>query len=222
MPNYQNGKVYMLTTQKNCKIYIGSTTKTLHKRFLSHKSKYRMWLDKVEKDNVTAYEILAYDDCKIELIEECPCENLTELHIREAYHMKLNRDFTVNDRETGRTRKDFRADNKERLKEVNKEWRDNNPEYIKKSNRDYYDENKEAIMEQHREYVKANKEVVTARLKKYMEANYDRVRSKDNEAKRKKYMCECCDKEISIGNRSKHEQTEKHFKNYNRLNPVSV
>ena len=78
-----------------------------------------------------AYEILAYDDCKIELIEECPCDDDTEIYKREAYHMMLNRDFIVNKRITGRTRKAFREDNKERLKEENKEWRDNNPEYVK-------------------------------------------------------------------------------------------
>jgi hypothetical protein len=174
-----------------------------------------------------------YDDCKIELIEECPCENLTELHIREAYHMKLNRDFTVNDRETGRTRKDFRADNKERLKEVNKEWRDNNPEYIKKSNRDYYDENKEAIMEQHREYVKANSESVKAKQKEYHTNNIEHCRTRDKayyqankEAIRLKdkdtYLCVECNKEITKRYRPKHEKTATHIKNYNRLHPVSV
>ena len=60
MPDYQNGKIYMLTTQKNCKIYIGSTTQPLRKRFLKHQSTYRRWLDGSNKDNVTAYEILAY------------------------------------------------------------------------------------------------------------------------------------------------------------------
>jgi hypothetical protein len=222
MPDYQQGKIYMITTQKNCKIYIGSTSKTLHERFLSHKSKYRRWLDGSNKEYITAYEILEYDDCKIELIEECPCNDKTEIYKREAHHMMLNRDFIVNKHITGRTRAEFREDNKERLKEENKEWRDNNPEYIKEHNRTYYDENKEAIMEQHREYIQANREVVTARLKKYMEANYDRVRSKDNEAKRKKYMCVECNKEISVGNKSKHEVTAKHIKNYYKLHPVDV
>ncbi len=106
MPDYQKGKIYMLATQKNCKIYIGSTTTTLHSRFQSHQSKYKRWLEGIGKNYKSAFELLEYNDCKIELIEECPCDTLKELHLREGYHMLLNKDFIVNKCIAGRTRKE--------------------------------------------------------------------------------------------------------------------
>jgi hypothetical protein len=223
MPNYQNGKIYMLTTQKNCKIYIGSTTQTLNKRFSKHQSKYRKWSDGSDKEYITSYEILEYDDCKIELIEECPCNDKTEIYKREAHHMMLNKDFIVNKHITGRTRKDFREDNKERLKEENKEWRDNNPEYIKEYNKTYYDENKETIIEQHKEYVKVNSESIKAKQKEYHTKNIEHCRIRDRAyyqdnkevillKQKETYLCVACNKEITKRYRPKHEKTATHIK----------
>jgi len=196
MPNYQKGKVYMITTQKNCKIYIGSTTKTLRHRFADHKCKYNLWLRDNNKKSTTAFELLEYDDCKIELIEDYPCESFKQLTEREGYHIKLNRDTIVN---------------KHILTRTGQEWREEHKEDKLAYNKAYYVEHKEAIIEQHRGYVKANREVVSAKRREYVDANYEAVRSKDNEAKRKKYICEYCDKEISVGNRSKHEVTVRHI-----------
>ena len=115
MPDYQNGKIYMLTTQKNCKVYIGSTTTTLNTRLTEHSSSYKRWLCGYHKNYITAYEVLEFDDCKIELIEEYPCENLTELHKRECYHLKLNIDFIVNRYITGKPKGECDYEKKRRI-----------------------------------------------------------------------------------------------------------
>ena len=198
MPDYQKGKIYMLATQKNCKIYIGSTTTTLHSRFQSHQSKYKRWLEGIGKNYKSAFELLEYNDCKIELIEDYPCESFKQLTEREGYHIKLNRNTIVN---------------KHILTRTDQEWRDEHKEDKLAYNKAYYVEHKEAILEQHRGYIEANREVVSAKRREYVDANYDTVRSKDNEAKRKKYLCKACNKEVSVGNRSKHIVTRIHMRN---------
>jgi hypothetical protein len=207
MPNYQKGKIYKITTQQNDNIYIGSTCKSLNNRFADHKQKYNLWMRNNNKKSISSFELLGYDDCKIELIEDYPCESFKKLTEREGHHMKLHRDAIVN---------------KHLLTRTSQEWRDEHKEDKLAYNKAYYEKNKEVIMEQHRGYIEANKEVIAVKRREYVDANYEAVRSKDNEAKRKKYMCEYCDKEISVGNKSHHEKTATHIKNYNSLHPVSV
>ena len=198
MPNYQKGKIYKITTQQNDKIYIGSTCKSLTNRFADHKCKYNLWLRDNNKKSTTAFELLKYSDCKIELMEDYPCESCKQLTNREGYYIKLHRDAIVN---------------KQILTRTNKEWRDEHKEDKSAYDKTYYENNKDAIIEQHREYVKANSEVIAVKRRAYVDANYDTVRGKDNEAKRKKYLCEVCDKEISVGNKSKHILTRNHLIN---------
>jgi hypothetical protein len=90
MPNYQNGKIYKITSPSTDKIYIGSTVQPLNKRFINHKSCYNRGLNK------SSGKIIQYDDCQIELIEEYPCNTKNELEHREQYYMNLYKELLVN------------------------------------------------------------------------------------------------------------------------------
>ena len=85
MPNYSEGKIYKIVSEKTSSIYVGSTTQTLKDRFRDHKS-----LD------CSSRELLNFDDAKIVLIENYPCESWHELRIREEYHRVLNKEVCVN------------------------------------------------------------------------------------------------------------------------------
>ena len=69
-----------------------------------------------------------YDDVRIELIEEYPCENKMVLERREGEHIRNNN--CINKMVSGRTQKEWREDNKDKLQEICKEYYENNKEEI--------------------------------------------------------------------------------------------
>jgi hypothetical protein len=79
MPDYSKGKIYKLTGAG--KIYIGSTTQLLSKRYWAHKNQtYK-----------TVQEIIADPNNQITLIELFPCSSKEELLARERYHIEQNK-----------------------------------------------------------------------------------------------------------------------------------
>lgn len=91
MPNYQKGKIYKITSESTSMIYIGSTVKTLYHRFQGHKTEHNLQIK-----NISSSELLQYPDCKIELLENYPCDTKEELLEREQYYMDINRPICVN------------------------------------------------------------------------------------------------------------------------------
>jgi hypothetical protein len=81
--NYKNGKIYKMCCDGLT--YIGSTIQKLSQRKGEHKRYYKQYL----KDDVyrcSSTELFKLEkDIEIFLIEEFPCENKTELLIRERY-----------------------------------------------------------------------------------------------------------------------------------------
>jgi|WetSurMetagenome_2_1015567.scaffolds.fasta_scaffold00833_16 hypothetical protein len=96
MPNYQNGKIYKIMSDRGPNVYIGSTTKTLQSRFIDHKSVFRNKKDHQSSCYIVFNEY-GLDNCYIELIEECPCNTIEELRQNEEYWRK-NTPNTVNTR----------------------------------------------------------------------------------------------------------------------------
>lgn len=84
MVNYSNGCIYAITNSVNNKIYIGSTTYDLSKRFAVHKSmsKTRQHLPLYKQMNK-----LGIEHWKIEPLEYFPCKTKAELAEREDYWM---------------------------------------------------------------------------------------------------------------------------------------
>jgi hypothetical protein len=65
-------------------------------------------------DNITSKILFEkYDDVRIELIEEFPCENKMELNKREGHYIRTLE--CVNKLVAGRTKKEWREDNKEKF-----------------------------------------------------------------------------------------------------------
>ena len=165
--DYKNGKIYKITDIGYNKMYIGSTTQPLHKRFYEHKINYKNWKDGKYKKTTSfnLFDEFGIENCKIELIEECPCENREQLHKKEGEHIKNN--VCVNKLIAGRTRQ-----------ETNKAYTDANKDKIK----EYHELNKDKI----KEYRELNKDKII----KYREINKDKIKQyyEINKDQRKAYQ----------------------------------
>ena len=108
---YENGKIYTIRCKYDDKlIYVGSTILSLCKRMGKHR-----W-DK--KCSLYQYVNGDWDNWYIELYEEYSCNNRTILEKREGEIIRLI--GTINKCIAGRTDKEWRGDNKERLAEYEK------------------------------------------------------------------------------------------------------
>ena len=112
--------VYKLTCNETGLVYYGSTRETLNKRLSKHKNNYKRYLEGTEKDYCTSYEVLKNNNYKIELLETC--DDVYHMIKRETYY--FDNFECVNKRRPdvpGRTRKEWREANKEKISEKRKE-----------------------------------------------------------------------------------------------------
>jgi hypothetical protein len=137
---YARGKIYSLRSHQTDDIYIGSTIDILPKRLYQHKKEYERYMNG-NRHYVSSYEIIPYEDCYIELIENFPCNSKAELERKEGEHIRATQ--CVNKFIAGRTPKEWYEDNKEQI-------------LLKK--KQYHEANKEQILLKRKEYDEANKE----------------------------------------------------------------
>jgi hypothetical protein len=140
MPDYQKGKIYKLWSPQGDEIYIGSTINPLAKRLNHHKSTLTCR---------SKYLFENYDDVRIELIEEYPCNNKMQLNRKEGEHIRENE--CLNGRIAGRTKKEYGKEYRENNKEDIKEYRETNKEHNKEYIKEYRETNKEKINEKRSE-----------------------------------------------------------------------
>jgi len=173
MVNYANGKIYKIESILGDKIYIGSTTKEqLSMRMTSHRSDYKKWKNGKAK-MTTSYHLFdeyGVENCKIVLLENCPCESKDQLSAREAHYIKTL--TCVNKVVPLRTTKEYEQDNKETISARHKEWREQNKEMLAARMRAYRAENKDKINEDR------NREKEKTRQKAYREANREMLAKK--------------------------------------------
>jgi lipopolysaccharide export LptBFGC system permease protein LptF len=159
MPNYQNGKIYKIHSYKTDKIYIGSTTVLLCKRFTGHKT------DNKTGRGTLAKQIFEYDDVMITLIENYPCNDRNELEKRERYHIENNN--CINKNIPTRTNKEWKLINKDKIKKTQQQYELDNKDKIKQ----YRIDNKDKRKEISRQYYEKYKNQIIKKNKKYDEIN---------------------------------------------------
>jgi len=192
MINYQNGKIYKIVCNKTGLIYIGSTTKRLLcQRLTAHKADYNRY-KKRKHHYMTSFKILENNDYNIILLEEFPCESKDQLHARERYYIESIE--CVNKFIPTRTNKEYREDNKDKIKE-------------------YYENNKDKIKEHRKIYVENNKDKISDNKKEYYKNH--------KEQKNKKIECECGGK-YTHQHKSTHIKSKKHQKYLNNINEIKV
>ena len=150
MSKYQNGKIYKIVDVGYNKCYIGSTCEKLSKRMARHRQKYHTYLKEPVDffSSFKLFEEFGVESCKIELIENYPCKSREELLRREGHYIKQSE--CVNKVVSGRTNKEYKLDNIEKIREQKREayYKD------KEEGNSYYQRNKERILEKKR--VKTN------------------------------------------------------------------
>jgi hypothetical protein len=171
MPDYKNGKIYKLWSPMGDEVYIGSTVQPLYKRFHHHKNTS-------ECRSKILFE--KYNDVRIELLECCPCDNKEQLNKKEGEYIRNNN--CVNRTIPCRTIKEWREDNKEKIKENDKKHYENNKEYYK----EYYENNKEY-------------------WKEYRENNKEKIK----EWRSKNFTCEC-GRTITLAHTARHKKSKFH------------
>jgi hypothetical protein len=194
MPDYQQGKIYKIYSHSNPdKIYIGSTCLRLCDRMRTHRYSYYNNQTKIATSHLI-FEEFGVENCLIELLENYPCNSKDELNAREGHYIRtLN---CVNKNITGRTRKEYNEDNKEKILEYKKE---------------YYEKNREKLLEHKKEYDEKHKEVLKIKRKEYYEKNREKLLENKKEYDKQKWTCEVCNTTIKIGEKSSHLKTKKHL-----------
>ena len=138
------GKIYKIIDNTNDNLYIGSTCCSLKRRLSVHKSHYKMFL-KGLCGNVTSFDIIKNNDFEMIKIEDCNIKTKDELKARERYYIENNE--CLNKVIPGRSRKEYRVANKEKINEKIKEYYIDNKDKVNIKCKEYYDANKDKINE---------------------------------------------------------------------------
>jgi hypothetical protein len=151
MADYKNGKIYKLVNDETDDEYYGSTIQTLKDRFSDHKYTYTRYLNG-KCEYTTSFEISKYKSCRIELVENFPCNSKYELEVRESYYI---RNFKcVNSRIPRRTQHEYYQDNREKILQYHEEYYQDNKEKYN----EYYQDNREKILQQKKQYREDHRE----------------------------------------------------------------
>ena len=135
MVDYLKSKIYKATG--GGLTYYGSTTQTLSKRKAIH------IYDKKRGKNGAINPILDCEDCKIELVEEYPCNKKEDLLLKERWWIDNN--FCVNiitpivlEDEKKISRRIYQQNHKEMSAISTKKWEEKNKEKRKEYHKNWY------------------------------------------------------------------------------------
>lgn len=151
--DFSKGKIYEINNDIDDKVYIGSTTLTLNRRFAEHKYN----INKEKYITILLYQLMreyGIEHFKIKLLENYPCKNNTELTNRENYYID-NSNFVLNMKRALMNRiKEYLSEQakKNYYKNINTKknyYKKNKEELIKKS-KENYDRKKLEIKEKNK------------------------------------------------------------------------
>ena len=121
---YSRAKIYKIVCNVTGLVYIGSTCEpTLARRLAGHRRCYKNYLNG-KYNYITSFKVLENDDCYIELVKECPCNSKDQLIQIEGGYVRETK--CVNKIVPGRTKQQYRDDNKVKIVADNKQYYDEN------------------------------------------------------------------------------------------------
>lgn len=157
MTRFEQGKIYKLVSDQTDQVYIGSTTRTLAQRKGNHITAFRAFREgRPGSDYYSSFEILQYNDARIELIEPYPCGSKAELLAREQHHIDntpcVNKHKAVADpSERLAGARLWKQNNRAKNLLILRHWRENNQQAIKDYSHKYYAEKRDSILVKKRE-----------------------------------------------------------------------
>lgn len=143
MNKYNNGKIYGLYYEDKL-IYIGSTILTMTARMRSHFKSIKS----LKKGTSKLYIFLRENDLSKltnELIEEYPCNSKKELLRREGEHQRKYTGL-LNKEIAGRTKKEWRDENREINNSKNRIKYYEQIEYNKQRKKEYYSKKRDLLI----------------------------------------------------------------------------
>jgi hypothetical protein len=171
-------------------VYVGHTT-DFTKRKNRHKDSCNLPSNK--EYNTKKYQFIrengGWGEWVMLKIEDYPCKDVYEAIQRERYWMKELK-AKLNTCEPGRTKKEYREDNIDKIREYDKMKYENNKEKITEYQKEWYEKNKDKIVEKGKQNYENNKQKILERLKE-------------------KIKCEKCGCEIMRGSLLRHKKSLK-------------
>ncbi len=139
--NFKNAKIYKISNDYNDDIYVGSTCNTLTKRYSLHKC-HATTQDHQHKPLYKLINEIGFERFRIQLIEECPCEDRYQLRQKEGQYIRemgtLNLRIAGENKEDRKQKKHlFYQSNKEKYKEKKKIFIENNKDYYNEKQKQY-------------------------------------------------------------------------------------
>jgi len=191
--DYANTIIYKLVHKDDLydeNIYTGHTTYMRHRKYQHKEScinpnsiKYNQKKYKYIRENG------GWDEWLMIEIEKYPCKDKHEAVARERV-IQTEMKATLNTFIAGRTYKEWREDNRDKLLENMKLYRSNNAEQIKKQKKEKYENNPDYVKNKSMEYYYDNREAI-------------------REKKREKTPCSHCGFLSSSENLKRHKKTQK-------------
>lgn len=157
MPNYQNGKIYRLTS-KNGLVYYGSTVKKLSDRYDHHKSGHKCYTQGSTSKYCCSFKLFDEGEVEIDLVLEVPCNCKEELE--EVERTYIENDICVNKKIPALSRDEVAAN----IRKCNLEYKAKNKESIAKKAKEYNLKNIDKIRE-YKNFRKFEKKYFTKLLK---------------------------------------------------------
>ena len=192
-------KIYKITNDFNNEVYIGSTCNTLIKRFSMHVCESRKDLSK-DRCLYKLINEIGETRFRIELIEDYPCEDRYQLRQREGHFIREM--GTLNMVIAGRTKHEYRENNKDIINEKNRDYRNQNKHIMK----EYREQNKEKLKQQTKEYKETHKDKIDEMNKQYRLEKRDKFKERNSAI----ILCACgCS--ITFVSKQRHEKTKKHI-----------
>tara|TARA_Y100000780_G_C13571941_1_gene373298 strand:- start:63 stop:626 length:564 start_codon:yes stop_codon:yes gene_type:complete len=165
---------------------------------------------------VTSFKKIELGDVEIELVKKCPCNDKEELRKIEGEFIRNN--SCVNKVIAGRTKREYRQENAEKIKQQLKEIYEKNKEKYKENQNIYYELNKERILHGRRQYRSKNEELINNKQREYYEQNkerrrkdkreyYEKNKAKISETRSIKITCPLCGTLVSKRNIARHKKS---------------
>ena len=209
--DYKNGVIYKIVCKDNdiTDCYVGSSCSP-RSRKCQHKKSCNNEKDKAY--NLAVYRFIrdngGWLNWSFIIIEKYPCEDKTELIIRERYWFeKLN--ASLNSKYPQRSNKEYYENNKEVIAQKHKEYYEENVDKILQQNKEYKEKNKEKLKEYYAEYREKNKEVLAQKIKEYYEENKEVLAQKQKQKQKEKVECDNCGSISTKGNLTRHKRSLK-------------
>ena len=154
---YQRGKIYKIISNQIDDVYYGSTIEDrLSARLGKHRADYKQWLNG-KRSCISSFEIVKYEDAKIILVENYPCNSVYELTAREQYYIDNNKCINKNKPATGLSKKEYMKqyndDHKNDRSEKGKLYRQEHRDVILLKKKQYREEHKTEIAEKGKEQI---------------------------------------------------------------------